>query len=116
MNRIKTIFLLIFLISINGCVQHTSLMGPVITVATTGNIYQTGLSYTTSQLIQHETGKSTLTHLNDFLENIENKKAETKKAETKKIAKLAPKRTAEDFFMLIENRIKKTAGIIYLED
>ena len=111
MNRIKTIFLLIFLISINSCIQPTSMMGPAITVATTGNIYQTGLSYTTSQLIQHETGKSALKHLNDFLENIENKKVETKKT-----ANLAPKRTAEDFFILIENRIKKTAGIIYLED
>ena len=111
MNRIKTIFLLIFLIFINSCIQPTSMMGPAITVATTGNIYQTGLSYTTSQLIEYETGKSALKHLNDFLENIENKKAETKK-----IANLIPKRTAEDFFILIENRIKKTAGIIYLED
>ena len=111
MNKIKTIFVLIFLIFLNGCMQPSAMMGPAITIATTGNIYQTGLSYTTNQLIKHETGKSTLKHLNDFLENIENKKSEINKVTT-----LKAKRASEDFFMLVENRIKKTARIIFLEN
>ena len=111
MNKIKKIFILIFLIFLNGCIQSSAMMGPAITIATTGNIYQTGFSYTTSQLIKHETGKSTLKHLNDFLENIENKKSEINKVTT-----LKAKRASEDFFMLVENRIKKTARIIFLEN
>ncbi len=40
------LFLLIFL---NGCVQSAALLGPAYTLASSGNIYQAGLSYGSNQ-------------------------------------------------------------------
>ena len=98
MNKIKTIFVLSFLIFLNGCMQSSAMMGPAITIATTGNIYQAGLSYTTNQIIVKETGKTTLKHLDNFLENIDNKK-----------------QTSNDYFTLINNRIRERGNILFLK-
>ena len=52
---IAGLFLLFFL---NGCVQNTALLGPAYTMASTGNIYQAGLSYGSNQAVKKITGKS----------------------------------------------------------
>ena len=39
----KIISGIFFLCLLNGCVQSTALLGPVYTMASTGNIYQAGL-------------------------------------------------------------------------
>ena len=98
MSKIKTIFILIFLIFLNGCMQSSSMLGPTITIATTGNIYQAGLSYTTNKIIENETGNSTLYHLNNFFENIDKKKKAT-----------------EDYITLINSRIRERGNILFLE-
>ena len=48
-------FVLFFL---NGCAQNTVLLGPAYTLASTGNIYQAGLSYGSDQAVKKITGKS----------------------------------------------------------
>ena len=45
MNFKKIIFLIIVLIPLNACLQSTALMGPGVTVATSGNIAQAGFQY-----------------------------------------------------------------------
>ena len=56
---------LIVLISIllSGCIQSSALLGPGITIATTGNVIQAGLQYGANSAIKKETGKDAITHL-----------------------------------------------------
>ena len=64
---------------LTGCIQSTALLGPGITIATTGNIMQAGFQYGTNTAIKNETGKDVLTHLKDVVENEQdNKKLELK--------------------------------------
>ena len=43
---------------LTGCLQNMALLGPTLTVASTGNAYQAGLSYGSSQIIKKMTGKT----------------------------------------------------------
>jgi len=56
----KKIIIGIFLISfLNGCVQSTSLLGPVYTYGTSGNTLQAGLTYGSNKIVTSLTGKTT---------------------------------------------------------
>ena len=79
MKYLKIYFLIVILISLSGCIQSTSLLGPGITIATTGNIMQAGFQYGANTAIKKETGKDVLTHLKDAVEEEQdNKKIELK--------------------------------------
>ena len=60
--RISTLLLLC------SCAQTTSMFGPAITVASTGNIYQAGLSYGTGKVIEKTTGRTTIENINSFIQ------------------------------------------------
>jgi hypothetical protein len=62
MKFLKILFI-ISLIFLNGCLQTTAMLGPGITVATTGNILQAGFQYGANSVIEKETGKNTFEHL-----------------------------------------------------
>jgi hypothetical protein len=64
----KIYFLAIIFIFLSGCIQSTALLGPGVTLATTGNIMQAGLQYGANTAIKNETGKDTLTHLKDAVD------------------------------------------------
>ena len=49
----------------SGCIQTTSLLGPGVTIATTGNVIQAGFQYGANTAIKNETGKDVLTHIKD---------------------------------------------------
>ena len=53
---------------LSGCIQSTALLGPGLTIATTGNIMQAGFQYGANSAIKKETGKDPLTHLKSALE------------------------------------------------
>tara|TARA_B110000305_G_C18935477_1_gene401496 strand:+ start:219 stop:506 length:288 start_codon:yes stop_codon:yes gene_type:complete len=57
-----------------GCVQNASLIGPVYTLATSGNIYQAGFAYGGNEIITKKTGKSVA---QNFKEVISIKKEDT---------------------------------------
>ena len=65
MNYSKKLLLLLFLL--NSCVETTALLGPAVTVGSTGNIYQAGLTYGTNQTILATTGKYPAEHLTSIL-------------------------------------------------
>ncbi len=75
----KIYFLILFFIFLSGCIQSTALLGPSITVATTGNIMQASFQYGANKAIKKETGKDAFTHLKDaaqeekYNQKIENK-------------------------------------------
>ena len=90
--KILNIFFVIFvLIFLSGCIQTTSLLGPGVTIATTGNVIQAGFQYGANTAIKNETGKDVLTHIKD--------KVDEKNKEKKLYVKLK---------QLIENRIETT--------
>ena len=77
MKYLKIYFLIVFSISLTGCFQSTALLGPGVTIVTTGNVMQAGFQYGANTAIKKETGKDVLTHLKDVVEEKqENKKIE----------------------------------------
>ena len=68
MKFLKTSFLFLSLIYLNGCLQSTAMLGPGVTLVTTGNITQAGFQYAASSAIKKETGKDTLTLVKDAVE------------------------------------------------
>ena len=53
---------------ISGCVQSTAMIGPAITIASTGNITQAGLSFLTNKAVEEETGMNTVTFVSTKIE------------------------------------------------
>ena len=94
---IAGLFLLFFL---NGCVQSAALLGPAYTLASSGNIYQAGLSYGSNQAVKKITGKSPTENIQNL---VDNKKKKIKEEEKQ-----------EEFFALVKSRIEKTSKIIQL--
>ena len=91
MKILKIFFVIFVLTFLSGCFQTTSLLGPGITVATTGNVFQAGLQYGANSALKNETGKDVLSHIKDTVHE--------KNKEKKLHVKLKK---------LIENRIENT--------
>ena len=65
----RNIFILLLLVFLNSCMQSSAFVGPAITIATTNNVYQAGLSYGTNKIIKKETGKDAIEHLSTKIES-----------------------------------------------
>jgi hypothetical protein len=89
--KFKKIYLLVLIsMFLTGCIQSTALLGPGVTIATTGNIMQAGFQYGANSAIKNETGKDALTHLKNAVEEEQdNQKLEKK---IKNLAKSTIKR------------------------
>jgi len=89
--KFKKIYLLVLIsMFLTGCIQSTALLGPGVTIATTGNIMQAGFQYGANSAIKEETGKDALTHLKNAVEEEQdNQKLEKK---IKNLAKSTIKR------------------------
>ena len=51
----KTILLLVSFVFLSGCFQSIAFLGPAITGASTGKLYQAGLSYGTNMIMEQLT-------------------------------------------------------------
>ena len=91
MKFIKILFTFWALIFLNGCFQSASVLGPSLTMATSGNIFHAGFQYGANSAIKKETGKDALTLVKDVVEN----NSKQKKFENK-------------FRQIVLNRIKNT--------
>ena len=67
----KTILLLVSFVFLSGCFQAIAYLGPAIGGASTGKIYQAGLSYGTNVIMFQATGKTTTEHMMDILNSKE---------------------------------------------
>ena len=66
----------------NGCLQSTAMVGPSISIAGGGSIYQTSLSYGAGKVFEEETGMTTTEFIITTLDNQNEKnKIEKKKIE-----------------------------------
>ena len=84
---------------LTGCLQNTAFLGPAITVASTGNIYQAGLSYGSSKAIKKMTGKTPTENVKSFFDNDNT----TDKEEV-----------YDEFFVLVKDKIEKKSNILNL--
>ena len=85
---------------LNGCLQNTAFLGSAVTVASTGNIYQAGLSYGSSHAIKKMTGKTTIENIKIFLDSNNT----TVKEEV----------SYDEFFVLVRDKIEKKSNILNL--
>ena len=67
----KLIIGIFFVTLLNGCAQNAVLLGPAYTLASTGNVYQAGITYGTNEAVQIATGKSTTQNLKQILSSKE---------------------------------------------
>ena len=67
----KILLLLMCFIFLSGCFQSIVYLAPAITGASTGKMYQAGLSYGTNKMIEEITGKTTSEHMLGILNSKE---------------------------------------------
>ena len=63
---------------LTGCYQSTAMFGPAVTLASTGNYSQAGITYFANQAVKKETGMSTTEYVSTILEE-KNKRTKNKK-------------------------------------
>jgi len=98
----KKFFLLIFLLILTGaCTAPTAMLGPAYTFTSTGNVFQTGLTYSSNELVTKYTGKSTLENVIE-LSSFDEKNVQTKTLES------------EEFYLLVKSKIEKTNKLLNL--
>ena len=64
----KNLFILISFILLTGCAQNLALLGPAISVATTGGVQHAVVGGTINQGIKSETGKNISEHMISLLD------------------------------------------------
>ena len=84
---------------LSGCAQSTAMLGPVITLASTGNVSQAGITFLTNKAVKKETGMDTVS----FVSN----KIERKNSKTK---------MRREFKKLVETNFEKTRNKLILQD
>ena len=67
----KILLLLMCFIFLSGCFQSIVYLAPAITGASTGKMYQAGLSYGTNMMMEEITGKTTSEHMLGILNSKE---------------------------------------------
>jgi len=95
----KVIFGISAGILLSGCVQSSAMLGPAITIASTGNISQAGLTFITNKAVEEETGMNTVSYVSNKIDE-KNKENKIKK----------------DFKKLVKNNFLKTREKLVLED
>ena len=86
-------------IILTGCAQSTAMIGPALTLASTGNASQAGLTFFTNKAIEKETGMDTVTYVS--------KKIEQQNSKTK---------LKHEFKKLVETNFIKTREKLILQD
>ena len=82
-----------------GCAQSTAMLGPVITMASTGNASQAGITFFTNKAVEKETGMNTMSFVSNKIEKSNSKH-----------------RMRREFKKLVENNFEKTRKKLILED
>ena len=97
---IKKILTYIFAgIILSGCAQSTAMIGPAITLASSGNISQAGLTFFTNKAVEKETGMDTVSYVSNKIEE-QNSKTKLKR----------------EFKKMVETNFVKTREKLILQD
>ena len=68
MIKLKLYFILLSFIFLSGCFQSSALLGPGMTIISSGNVAQAGLHYGANTVIKKETGKFPIIHFKETIE------------------------------------------------
>ena len=66
-------------IILSGCAQSTVMLGPALTLASTGNATQAGMTFFTNKIVQKETGMDTVSFVSNKIEQNSSKNRKFKK-------------------------------------
>ena len=94
--------ILVFIVSgliLSGCAQSTAMLGPAITLASSGNVSQAGLTFITNKAVEKETGMDTVSFVSSKIEENNSKY-----------------RMRREFKKLVETNFEKTRQKLILED
>ena len=97
MKFLKIFVIIYSLFFLSGCLQSTAMLGPGVTLATSGNAFQAGLQYGANTAIKNETGKDAITFVKDVVEEDQQKRQFKK-----------------DFSIMVKERVKKAREKIYI--
>ena len=86
-------------IILSGCAQSTAMLAPALTLASTGNVSQAGITFFTNKAVQKETGMDAVSFVSQ--------KFEQKNSKT---------RMRREFKKLVETNFEKTREKLILQD
>ena len=66
-------------IILSGCAQSTAMLGPALTLASTGNATQAGMTFFTNKAVKKETGMDTVSFVSNKLEQNSSKNRKFRK-------------------------------------
>jgi hypothetical protein len=126
------ILYLVLSLFLTGCLQTTAMIGPAITLTSTGNISQAGMTFFTNKAIKDETGMNTLEFVSNKIDEGKKKKNKAIKDETgintlefasNKIDERKNKKEVDDnfninnnFIILVKNNFDKARKIILMQN
>ena len=73
MRKLKLYFIFLSFIFLSGCFQSSALLGPGMTIISTGNVAQAGFHYGANKAVKKETGKYPITHFKETVETTSGK-------------------------------------------
>ena len=85
-------------IILSGCAQSTVMLGPALTLASTGNVSQAGITYITNKAVEKETGMDTVSFVSNKIEQNSYKNRKFKKLVETNFEKTREKLILQDQF------------------
>ena len=115
----KIFTILVSFLFLTGFTPFVSILGPGVTVITSGNIYKATAQFLIDQSIKKKTGKSSLTLVKEELDKKKNKNEFNEKLRNlveKRIKTTRKKLEEQEFRKLVKKRIHITRSIINLNN
>ena len=116
---LKIFTILVSFLFLTGFTPFISILGPGVTVITSGNIYKATAQFIIDQSIKKKTGKSSLTLVKEELDKKNNKNQfnqELRNLVEKRIKMTRKKLEEQEFKKLVKKRINITRSIINLNN
>ena len=115
----KIFTILVSFLFLNGFTPFVSILGPGVTVLTSGNVYKATAQFIIDQSIKKKTGKNSLTLVKEELDKRENKNEfneELRNLVEKRIKMTRKKLEEQELRKLVKKRIHITRSIINLNN
>ena len=94
----KIFIYIVTVLILSGCAQSTAMLGPALTLVSTGNVSQAGVTYITNKAVKKETGMDTVSLI------------------SKTVEKRRSKHRNRKFHKLVESNFEKTRRKLILQD
>ena len=115
----KIFMILVSFLFLTGFIPFASILGPGVTVITSGNVYKATAQFIIDQSIKKKTGKNSLTLVKEELDKKKNKNEfneELKNLVEKRIKMTRKKLDEQELRKLVKKRIHITRSIINLNN